>query len=110
MKKISILGAGMIGSAITADLAKDHKVTVIDNDDNRLKKLSSKPGVTILRKDLSDKSQLREVINDADLVVGAVPSFMGYETLKSVIESGKNIVDISFFNEDPFEPLIRILL
>jgi saccharopine dehydrogenase-like NADP-dependent oxidoreductase len=35
--------------------------------------------------------------------VGAVPGFMGYQTLKTVIETGKNVVDISFFNEEPFE-------
>jgi saccharopine dehydrogenase-like NADP-dependent oxidoreductase len=28
---------------------------------------------------------------------------MGFQTLKSVIEAGKNIVDIAFFPEDPFE-------
>lgn len=103
MKKISVLGAGMIGSAIAEDLSADYKVTVIDNDDSRLKNLSSDPKITSLKKDLSDKSQLREAINNADLVVGAVPSFMGYKTLKSVIEAGKDVVDISFFSEDPFE-------
>ena len=103
MKKITILGAGMIGSAITADLSKDYKVTVVDNNENRLRRLSSELSVTTLRQDLQDKSQLKEAIKDADLVVGAVPSFMGYETLKSVIEAGKNVVDITFFNEDPFE-------
>ena len=28
---------------------------------------------------------------------------MGFNTLKDVIDIGKNIVDISFFSEDPFE-------
>ena len=45
---------------------------------------------------------------DADLVVGAVPGFMGFATLKRVIEAGKDVVDISFFPEDAFlldEPL-----
>jgi lysine 6-dehydrogenase len=36
-------------------------------------------------------------------VIGAVPGFLGFQTLKTVIECGKNIVDISFFAEDPFE-------
>ena len=42
-------------------------------------------------------------VRDADLVIGAVPGFMGFATLKAVIEAGKNVVDISFFDEDPFE-------
>jgi lysine 6-dehydrogenase len=35
-------------------------------------------------------------------VVGAVPGFMGFETCRTVIECSKNMVDISFFPEDPF--------
>jgi saccharopine dehydrogenase-like NADP-dependent oxidoreductase len=31
-----------------------------------------------------------------------VPGFMGFQTLKAVIEAKKNVVDISFFPEDPF--------
>ncbi|MBT7895808.1 MAG: saccharopine dehydrogenase, partial [Flavobacteriales bacterium] len=32
----------------------------------------------------------------------AVPGFMGYKMMKDVISAGKNIVDISFYPEDPF--------
>ncbi len=53
--------------------------------------------------DLSKAEKIQEVISGADLVIGAVPGFMGFETVKAVIEAGKNIVDISFFPEDCFE-------
>jgi saccharopine dehydrogenase-like NADP-dependent oxidoreductase len=43
---------------------------------------------------------LHKAIEDADLVIGAVPGFMGFEMLQRVIRYGKNIVDISFFPED----------
>lgn len=103
MKKISILGAGMIGSAIAADLSGEYQVTLFDNDDHKLGNLASENNLKTINKDLSDKAQLKEAVNDADLVVGAVPSVMGFQTLKTVIEAGKNVVDISFFGEDPFE-------
>jgi lysine 6-dehydrogenase len=35
------------------------------------------------------------------MVVNAVPGFMGYQTLKAIIQAGKDVVDISFFIEDP---------
>lgn len=41
-------------------------------------------------------------VRDHDLVVGAVPGFLGFATLKAVLEADKDIVDISFFDEDPF--------
>jgi saccharopine dehydrogenase-like NADP-dependent oxidoreductase len=37
---------------------------------------------------------------DSDAVVCAVPGFMGYKTLRTIIECKKNVVDISFFDED----------
>ena len=40
---------------------------------------------------------------NADLVVSAVPGFMGFECLKNLIDLKKNVVDISFFPEDAFE-------
>ncbi len=52
--------------------------------------------------DLSSQSEIKKVIKDFDLVIGALPGFMGFNTLKSIIEAGKNVVDISFFPEDPF--------
>ena len=41
-------------------------------------------------------------VREHDLVVGAVPGFMGFATLKAVLEADKDVVDISFFDEDPF--------
>ena len=45
---------------------------------------------------------MENLVLDYDLVVGALPGFMGYDSMKRVINAGKNIVDISFYPEDPF--------
>lgn len=100
-KNIVVLGAGMVGRAMAIDLAKDHLVTSADISTSNLSLLQSH-GICTVVTDLSDKKAVQELIKDADLVIGAVPGFMGFETLKTVIESGKNICDISFFDEDPF--------
>ena len=101
-KKIVVLGAGLVGGAMAIDLAKDHQVTSVDINDEALAALEPH-GVKILKADIADESVLKSIISDFDLVVGAVPGFMGFETMKRVIEAGKNIVDISFYAEDPFE-------
>ena len=41
--------------------------------------------------------------SDYDLIISAVPGFMGFETLKTIIETKKNVVDISFFPENALE-------
>ncbi len=102
MKKIIVLGCGMVGSAIAADLCDEFDVTVADLNKNHLDELQAKHNINTIQKDLSSPGNVTQLVRDFDLVIGAVPGFMGFETLRSVIEAGKDVVDISFFNEDPF--------
>lgn len=103
--KIIVLGAGMVGGAIAKDLALDpgFSVTSVDLDEGPLQRLEKESNVTAIKADLGDEAALSSLIADYDLVISAVPGFMGFETLRRVIEAGKNIVDISFFGEDPLE-------
>ena len=105
--KIVVLGAGMVGSAIAVDLKKQYDVKSADIDKVALTILKIEHGIETETADLSDKKVLKKLIKDCDLVVNAVPGFMGYETVKTVIESGKNIVDIAFFPEDS-KPLDKL--
>ena len=52
--------------------------------------------------DLSDPETVSKAVTDADLVVSAVPGFMGYSTVERVLQEGRPVVDISFFREDAF--------
>jgi len=101
MKKIIVLGCGLVGRAIAEDLAKDHNVKVVDISQQNLKRLGQ--GIDIELANLNELEDFSAMLKDFDLVVGAVPGYMGFATLKKVIEAGKNVVDISFFPEDPFE-------
>lgn len=101
---IIVLGAGFVGSAIARDLAADGKfrVTSADISDNALSSVAATPGISVRNADISDQNTLCGLIADADIVIGAVPGYMGFQTLKTVIDAGKHIVDISFMPEDPF--------
>ena len=102
--KILVLGAGRVGNTMARDLAKDgeYQVAVADLSEAALDRLADAPSIQTLRADLSDPTQLAQVVAPFDLVVGAVPGSIGFATVKATIECGKNIVDISFFEEDPF--------
>lgn len=102
MKKIVVLGAGLVGKAMAIDLSKTFDVTSIDLNAEALSSLKEK-GIQTIQADLSDLSALKKQVEPFDLVVGALPGFMGFNTVKAVIEAGKNMTDISFFPEDPFE-------
>ena len=45
-------------------------------------------GIKTIKSDLSDSDNVKNIVANFDLVVGAVPGFMGYNTVKSVIEAG----------------------
>ena len=102
-KKIVVLGAGMVGRAMAIDLSKKHQVLSVDRDKSALDLLANLPNINTETADLSNSAAVTKVIGEADVVVGAVPGFMGFETLRTVLKANKDIVDISFFPEDPFE-------
>jgi len=100
MKRIVVLGAGLVGSAMAIDLSKNFEVTSVDINPDSFHKLDPYKEIRQVVADVSDKQTLLEIIQEYDLIVGAVPGFMGYRTLETVIEAGKDIVDISFMPEN----------
>jgi len=101
-KKVIVLGAGLVGKAMAIDLAKTFDVTSVDINEESLRDIGTL-NIATQKVDLADLQALCVVIKSFDLVVGAVPGFMGFQTARAVIEAGKNMVDISFFPEDPFD-------
>jgi saccharopine dehydrogenase-like NADP-dependent oxidoreductase len=88
------------------DLAKDagKRVTVVDVDLPTLAGIQGRdPRISTIHADLSSPPGVIDLVSDFDLVLSAVPGFMGFQTLKAVIEAGKNVVDIAFFPENPFD-------
>jgi saccharopine dehydrogenase-like NADP-dependent oxidoreductase len=102
--RIVVLGAGLVGSAIVRDLAQEPgwKIVAVDRDPRALSQLGTYARVKTLQADISRADSVAQIVLDADLVVCAVPGFMGFATLQQVIQAGKNVVDISFFAEDAF--------
>lgn len=104
MNKIIVLGAGMVGSAMAIDMAKKHDVSLSDISQTVLDQVKRKyHALKILKLDVCDKSELQNIIKQYDLVICAVPGFLGFRTLKGIIEAGVNVVDISFFPENALE-------
>lgn len=100
-KKIVVLGAGLVGKAMALDLNKKYEVTSVDINPENLKVLE-KEGISVIEEDVSKEGTIQSLVKECDLVIGAVPGFMGLKMLTDVIDAGKDIVDISFFPEDPF--------
>jgi lysine 6-dehydrogenase len=101
--KIVVLGAGLVGGPMALDLAKESgfEVTVADIRDEALERVARGSKVRVVKTDLADLAAVSALANEHDLVLSAVPGFMGYQTLQAVLETGTSCVDIAFFSEDP---------
>jgi len=104
--KTIVLGAGLVGGPMAADLSQepDFEVTVVDVDATALERLgSAHDAINTIVKDLSDPADVSALVADFDIVLSAVPGFMGYRTLEAIISAGKNVVDIAFCEENALE-------
>jgi saccharopine dehydrogenase-like NADP-dependent oxidoreductase len=102
MVRATVLGGGMVGSLIARDLATepDCEVTVADVRAPVLERLKSRFGLRTVEADLGNPDKIKQVVADADVVVGALSSAIGLQTLRAVIEAKKPYCDISFMAED----------
>lgn len=104
MNNIIVIGAGMVGSAMAIDMAKKHNVTLTDINVHVLENIKTKEeSIQIQCLDVTDQKALKTTIEPFDLVICAVPGFLGYQTLKAIIEAEKNVIDISFFPENSLD-------
>ncbi len=104
MSRIVVLGCGAVGRHMAIDLCKTPGREVISVDVNQedLERLAREHPIQTRVEDLSTVEGVTRAVEDADIVIGSVPGFIGYAMLEGVIRAGKNIVDISYFPEDPF--------
>lgn len=107
-KKLIVLGCGRIGATIARDLARDANlaVTVADSAADNLQCAAERAktaNLATLTADLSSAERVQDLVTDFDVVVGALPSRFGYQTLQAVIDAGKPYCDISFLIEDATE-------
>lgn len=100
--KVLILGAGLIGRPMALDLLgqRDFEVGIADLSLSKLKTFDQTNAKTYCC-NLRDKNSWAYFAEDYDYFINAVPGFMGYETLKTLISFGKPVVDIAFYPEDP---------
>jgi len=104
--RILVLGAGLVGQAIVKDLAgqADFEVTAVDQDQAVLEGLPAHTLCQDLKE--ADPGKLAAGFN---IAVNAVPGWMGFYILESLVQTGIPVVDIAFSPEDPFklDPVVR---
>ncbi len=104
--KMIVLGCGLVGGPMAIDLAKEKKfeITIVDKNQEVLDALAARHNnIKTAHRDLGDPQEVSVLVADYDLVINAVPGFMGFQTLQAIIEAGRNVVDIAFYSENPYD-------
>lgn len=109
--KALILGSGMVGSVMAADLLATRGWTVAVADcsaealaatSDRCRRVTRRAPRTILA-DCSSAAEVSRLAEGQDVVLGALASRLGFGALRAVIESGTPYADISFMAEDALD-------
>ena len=102
MKKVLVLGCGLVGRPIACDLAKDanFRVSIADVDKSKLEAVKNKK-IQLIEADLGSEKTVTELLKDFDFAVNATPGFMGFKSLEYCIKSGTDTIDIAFYPENP---------
>ncbi|MBK9290336.1 MAG: saccharopine dehydrogenase NADP-binding domain-containing protein [Bacteroidetes bacterium] len=102
MKKVLVLGSGLVGRPIALDLAErgGFRVTVADRSAHALAQIENQE-IETLQCDLTDASFLTGLCAEYDMFVNAVPGSIGFGTLKVLACAGKPVVDIAFYADNP---------
>lgn len=115
--RVLVLGSGMVGSVIAADLALDltrvtnslddapaadrFRVRVADASEASLAVSAKRTRgqAQFIEADLSDQTTLARLVADSDIVVNALPGWLGYRALETIITVGRPCCDIAFMPE-----------
>lgn len=100
MKKVAVIGLGLVGEAMAFDLATEFEVIGLDADSEKVERIQAK-GMATKTLNVLDVRELEKALSTIEIVVLAVPGFLGFEALGNLLSLGKKVVDISFFPEDP---------
>ncbi|MDX2117369.1 MAG: saccharopine dehydrogenase C-terminal domain-containing protein [Planctomycetota bacterium] len=107
MARVIVLGAGMVGSVIAADFARERgfDVTIVDGRAENLATAQRRCGgrATTVQADLSSAARIKELIRGHDLVLGALSSSIAFEALRTIAESGAKYCDIAFMGQDALD-------
>jgi lysine 6-dehydrogenase len=98
-----VLGAGVVGEAVAWDLTHQPPVadvTLADLSEQRLAVLRARLPVMTTALDVSKPDDLEHLAMRHDVVVGALPSTIGFGVLERLCRIGARCCDVSFMQAD----------
>ncbi len=92
-----VIGAGNIGSEIANKLSDTASCGVLDPSERALSNVNAS------EKFAGTIENSPEILSKANFFVVSLPGSIAELTVRRLLKSGKKVVDVSFYNEDPFQ-------
>ena len=97
-----VVGVGNVGLRVLWDLTHHgHEVIGLDSSYDAVEN-ARRMGLNAELGDVSAVPKLAKRIGKVDAVITALPGSIGFKTVESLVKSGFNVVDVSFFPEKPW--------
>ena len=77
------------------------EILVADAVSSNLARVKNTRGIRTVRASLNQKPSMKRLMDEVDIVCGALPGRIGFELLEFAAEAGKDIVDISYTPKNP---------
>jgi lysine 6-dehydrogenase len=104
--RILVVGCGNIGSVAARDLAQSlpsTDIVVADKNEERARSTAEAIGtenVSHIQLDITNRKELQSTLEESTLVLGFLPGSFGYRLVEACIDARKNMVDVSFMEEN----------
>ncbi len=96
MNDFAVIGAGHIGSEIAGYLSRRGTCVLVDPNRESLDRSSAN------EKFVGTLETNPEILSKSDVFVVALPGSVAKESVKILLKNGKKVIDVSFYEEDPF--------
>ncbi|MHB1709614.1 MAG: saccharopine dehydrogenase family protein [Thermoplasmataceae archaeon] len=96
MRDYAVIGGGHIGKEIAGYLSNRGSCVLVDPDREALNQVSS------VEKIKGTIETNPELLTDSNVFVVALPGQIAKNTVTRLLKSGKRVVDVSFYQENPF--------
>ena len=102
--KALVVGCGKVGSEIATDLALSNEfseILVADAVSSNLARVKNTRRIKTVKASVNQKPSMKRLMDEVDIVCGALPGRIGFELLEFAAQAGKNMVDISYTPKNP---------
>ncbi len=104
MARVAVIGAGGVGSVAASVISQEgHEVVLVDKSQEVVSRSAQRARVKYAVADALKPDDVKRAVGDVDLFVTALPGSIAYQALKGLLGLGVNIVDVSFFAQEPDE-------